>query len=138
MSSEPELQNGLQPEPHPQSPQPESPSHQQPQPELESGSEPKAEVEPVKTDVDLKSSEASQTSIHSNDADHARSTEPTSRPELRKDEGSRTFTMRELLNGLKSDSEPDKEDASSPYRFTFCCAIDVFLSHFLSLIYHLV
>ncbi|KAI9092253.1 hypothetical protein K1719_020532 [Acacia pycnantha] len=124
MSSEPELQNGLQPEPHPESqenpssetePQPESPTHQQPQPELESGSEPKSEVEPVKTDVDLKSSEASQTSIHSNDADHARSAEVASRPELRKDEGSRTFTMRELLNGLKSDSEPDKEDANSPY-----------------------
>ncbi|KAK4262945.1 hypothetical protein QN277_028434 [Acacia crassicarpa] len=125
MSSEPELQNGLQPEPHPQSqenpsteiePQPESPTHQQPQPdEHESGSEPKAEIEPAKTDVDLKSSEASQTSIHSNDADHARSSELTSRSELRKDEGSRTFTMRELLNGLKSDSEPDKEDASSPY-----------------------
>ncbi|XP_028774685.1 protein HLB1 [Neltuma alba] len=124
MSLEPELQNGLQSAHHPQSeenpsseiePQPASPTHQQPQPELESGSEPKAEAEPVKTDVDLKSSEASQTSIRSNDADHTHSAEPTSRPELRKDEGSRTFTMRELLNGLKNDSEQDREDASSPY-----------------------
>ncbi|XP_054823229.1 protein HLB1 [Prosopis cineraria] len=124
MSSEPELQNGHQPELHPRpeenpsseiEPEPASPAPQQPQPEMKSGSEPKAEAEPVETDVDLKSSEALQTSIRSNDADHAPSAEPSARPELRKDEGSRTFTMRELLNGLKNDSEPDKEDASSPY-----------------------
>ena len=39
--------------------------------------------------------------------------EPTSHPELQRDEGSRTFTMRELLSGLKNDSEPD---GSSPNR----------------------
>lgn len=42
------------------------------------------------------------------------------RPELKKDEGSRTFTMRELLNELKNgeandDSEAEKQEASSPY-----------------------
>lgn len=124
MSSEPELQNGLQS--HPESnppletqPLPISPTHFQPQSQLESGSEPKAEVELVVTDADLKSAQALDASIHSNDADNTPSGEPTSQPQLRKDEGSRTFTMRELLNGLKNDSEPDKEDANSPYRFPF-------------------
>ncbi|XP_019452181.1 PREDICTED: uncharacterized protein LOC109354268 [Lupinus angustifolius] len=72
---------------------------EQSQPELESGS--------VVNDADLK-----QTEIRSNDA--GKNHVPP-HPQLKKDEGSRTFTMRELLQGLKNDSEPDREDAESPY-----------------------
>ncbi|CAK9169317.1 unnamed protein product [Ilex paraguariensis] len=51
--------------------------------------------------------------------------------ELRKDEGSRTFTMRELLNELKNgdgneDSEADRRDPGTPYRSVFEC--DSYLS----------
>ncbi|GAU30656.1 hypothetical protein TSUD_31280 [Trifolium subterraneum] len=130
-SPEQESQNGLQPSPEQESqngpppPEPESEpetkhepdSH--PEPELvateqvesqaqtelepESGSRPDPEVN---DDVDLK-----ETAIHSNDADNNSSP----RPHLKKDAGSRTFTMRELLHGLKNDSEHEREDVSSPY-----------------------
>ncbi|KAK3030663.1 hypothetical protein RJ639_035867 [Escallonia herrerae] len=38
------------------------------------------------------------------------------KPELQKDEGSRTFTMRELLNELKNGDSHD-DDVGTPYRF---------------------
>lgn len=121
--SEPESQNGHQPvpesEPEP-NPQPETepvpPAEAQTQtqtklePESESGSGP----DPAVNDVDLR-----ETAIQSNDADG----NPSPKPQLRKDEGSRTFTMRELLNGLKTDSEPEREDANSHYR------LPLFLHH---------
>ncbi|XP_058770677.1 protein HLB1-like [Vicia villosa] len=114
--SEPQSQNGLQPAPEPEpNPQPETKLEPEPvaeqqvesqeptQSEPESGSKP----DPVVTDVvDLK-----ETAIHSNDAGNVSSPQP----QLKKDEGSRTFTMRELLHGLKNDSEPEREDVSSPY-----------------------
>ncbi|KAA0052970.1 TOM20_plant domain-containing protein [Cucumis melo var. makuwa] len=61
-------------------------------------------------------------------------------PALRKDEGSRTFTMRELLNGLKgedgsdglNESEGERPEGNSGHRFgillgfvLFCCLVDV-------------
>lgn len=109
--SEPESQNEPQPSPEPQSqngaPEPESKfnhepadpqpeSQEQVQLEPESGSRPDPEVN---SDADLK-----ETAINS-----------SPHPQLKKDEGSRTFTMRELLHGLKNDSEPEREDVSSPY-----------------------
>ena len=43
-------------------------------------------------------------------------TEEVQRPELRKDKGSRTFTMRELLNEFKnSEANEDKKEATSQY-----------------------
>ncbi|KAF7828100.1 protein HLB1 [Senna tora] len=123
MSSQSELGNGLQPQPEPNPPPETQPpstssSHSQPQPQLGSGSERKAEPELVASDADLKPPQALGSSIRSNDADNSPSGEATSRPQLRKDEGNRTFTMRELLNGLKNDSEPDKDDVNSPKTFS--------------------
>lgn len=109
--SEPESQNGNQSTPEPESdPQPETESVPTEQAEAQTSIqlEPKSESEadPVANDADLR-----ETAIHSNDVDN----NPSPRPQLRKDEGSRTFTMRELLHGLKNDSEPEREDANSPY-----------------------
>ncbi|KAM1376784.1 hypothetical protein PS1_038762 [Malus domestica] len=40
-------------------------------------------------------------------------------PELKKDEGSRTFTMRELLSGLKNDQSNEvANDSNSPYSYS--------------------
>ncbi|CAJ2628337.1 protein HLB1 [Trifolium pratense] len=129
---EQESQNGLQPSPEPESqngpppaPEPESETETKHEPDSQPESEPVAteqvesqaqtELEPesgsrpdpeVNDDVDLK-----ETAIHSNDADNNSSPHP----HLKKDEGSRTFTMRELLHGLKNDSEHEREDVSSPY-----------------------
>ena len=101
------------------------------EPESQTVPEPEAEPEfqfrpePVVIDgADPKADET--TSIQS-------SSEGAARPELKKDEGSRTFTMRELLNGLKNDQANDAaNESSSPYshRFTsphsflplVCCA----------------
>ncbi|KAI4326782.1 hypothetical protein L6164_019318 [Bauhinia variegata] len=128
--SETELQNVLRPSPQTEpnhKPETEtepallSTTALEPKAELQSGSEP----EPLVADVgaDLKPDLVKETSIHSNRADNDASDEPTSHSDLRKDEGSRAFTMRELLNGLKndkgsnvvSDSEPDREDGNSPF-----------------------
>lgn len=123
--SEPESQNEPQPSSEPQSqdgaPEPESKSNHEPDPqpetepeqpesqeqvqlEPESGSKPDPEVN---NDADLK-----ETAINSNEVV---GTNSSPHPQLKKDEGSRTFTMRELLHGLKNDSEPEREDVSSPY-----------------------
>lgn len=121
---EPESQNGHEPEPQPQ-PEAEPVPPEQPQPQLEPKSEPEPnpqpESEPAPAQLDSKSEPKSdpavndadlrETTVHSNEA----RTNPPPNPKLRKDEGSRTFTMRELLNGLKTDSEPEREDANSPY-----------------------
>ncbi|XP_062146882.1 protein HLB1 [Alnus glutinosa] len=129
-AEEPELQNGHEPEPIPKpepepepelEPEPESepePSEPEPkpvaQPEPESVPEPKPEP-PEATDADPKPEEPKQSSIRSNEADgNASAKAPTG--ELRKDEGSRTFTMRELLSGLKADDADESvPDATSPY-----------------------
>jgi outer membrane biosynthesis protein TonB len=133
-AEEPELQNGHEPEPIPKrepEPEPESepePSEPEPkpvaQPEPESVPEPKPEP-PEATDADPKPEEPKQSSIRSNEADgNASAKAPTG--ELRKDEGSRTFTMRELLSGLKADEVDESvPDATSPYRSV--CLIDTFL-----------
>ncbi|OIW20541.1 hypothetical protein TanjilG_14404 [Lupinus angustifolius] len=92
----PEPQSNSNPESEP-NPKPEKET--QPNPNPESGSS--------VNDADL-----SQTEIRSN----AASNNHAPHPQLKKDEGTRTFTMRELLHGLKNDSEPDREeDSESPY-----------------------
>ncbi|RZB87728.1 protein HLB1-like [Glycine soja] len=136
---EPESQNGHEPAPEPEpepQPQPETKPEptEQTQPHLEPKSEsvpelepnPQPESEPVPTeqtqaplepksgseaDPVVNDADLRETTIHSNEAN----ANPSPTPKLRKDEGSRTFTMRELLNGLKTGSEPEKEDANSPY-----------------------
>lgn len=102
---DPTSEPASEPEPNPQ-PESEPVPTEQTQAQLEPKSESESESDPKVNDVDLR-----ETTIHSNDA-HAN---PSPTPQLRKDEGSRTFTMRELLHGLKNDSEPDREDANSPY-----------------------
>ncbi|XAR70119.1 Protein O-GlcNAc transferase [Bertholletia excelsa] len=59
-------------------------------------------------------------SVQSNGAERVSSAEEAKRPELKKDEGSRTFTMRELLNELKTgeandDFEVENQEATSPH-----------------------
>lgn len=144
---EPNLQNGNQTQPHiPSESQqteesgsdPESRVATIPQQQRESESvdeeadaEPRSEPESrreqssesiqlqVVTDAtDPRSGDPEEASIPSNGADN-------SHPALRKDEGSRTFTMRELLNGLKGDdgndsvneSEGERPEANSGHRF---------------------
>jgi len=128
--SEPDSQNEPQPSPEPQSqngaPEPESNSNHEPDPqpesqeqvqlEPESGSRPDPEVN---SDADL-----NETAINSNEVVGNNS---SPHPQLKKDEGSRTFTMRELLHGLKNDSEPEREDVSSPYRFSRILSICLIL-----------
>ncbi|TQE11604.1 hypothetical protein C1H46_002806 [Malus baccata] len=64
-------------------------------PEVKARPEPLPEHELVVADTaDLKVNEVVETSIQSHSPGAAY-------PELKKDEGSRTFTMRELLSGLK-------------------------------------
>ncbi|KAA8525720.1 hypothetical protein F0562_007575 [Nyssa sinensis] len=58
--------------------------------------------------------------IQSIDAENTYSAEQVKQPELPKDQGSRTFTMRELLNELKNgeaneDSEAEGQETNSPY-----------------------
>jgi len=48
-------------------------------------------------------------------------------PELKKNEGNKTFTMRELLNGLKGD-QGQSPGSASPQRFGFRFRIYPFLS----------
>ncbi|RZB45149.1 Protein HLB1 isoform B [Glycine soja] len=100
---EPKSKSTPEPEPNPQ-PESEPVPTEQTQAQLEpkSGSE----ADPAVNDADLR-----ETTIHSNET----YANPSPTPQLRKDEGSRTFTMRELLNGLKNDSEPEREDGNSPY-----------------------
>ncbi|XP_030501084.1 protein HLB1 isoform X1 [Cannabis sativa] len=83
-----------------------------PEPQSESNSESQQETE-ADSDPKLNAS-TGETSIRSND-DSA--TQETVYPELRKDQGNRTFTMRELLNGLKTDQGNDStaNDTSSLY-----------------------
>ena len=120
---EPELQNGVVPEPNSNSelepePQPK-PSDPLPQPESQpeqEAPEPKPEPEPEITDADPNPEDSKPSPIQSNGSENATDKEAQiSKPELRKDEGSRTFTMRELLHGLKT----DETDATSPYRSAF-------------------
>lgn len=103
-----------------------------PQSELESRGKqlPESVQLQVATDVtDPRLEEPEETSIQSNGAENLQ-------PALRKDEGSRTFTMRELLNGLKSDdgnesvneSEAERPEANSGYRFVILLGIeDIFV-----------
>ncbi|XP_057511055.1 protein HLB1 [Actinidia eriantha] len=65
------------------------------------------------TDADPELEESNTQSPRSNGIEK---TEEAQRPELRKDDGSRTFTMRELLNELKNnEANEDKEETTSPY-----------------------
>lgn len=118
-----QFQNGLQPESEAQPEQQsevESRPEQQPEPEAHPESEPetkpKEELKPeIASDADPKTEEDKESSIQLNDASKSASTGQVVQPELRKDEGNRTFTMRELLSELKS----DEDDAGSPYRYFF-------------------
>lgn len=81
-----------------------------------------AVLEPVASDKDPKHEVPEPESLPSGSNDVV-SGESTGQSELKKDEGSKTFTMRELLNGLKGDqsqsnnSTPVAPDSASPFRF---------------------
>ncbi|XP_065866652.1 protein HLB1 isoform X2 [Euphorbia lathyris] len=122
-NEESELPNGAEPEsnPVPQhvdeskpepvvEPQEEEPSKLEPEPhpEEEAASKPEPDSSAVAvTDADPIPDEP----IQSNQAEQVASNGQNGHPELRKDEGSRTFTMRELLSELKTD---EGEDVSTP------------------------
>ncbi|GMI76446.1 HYPERSENSITIVE TO LATRUNCULIN B 1 [Hibiscus trionum] len=103
-----ELQNGFQPQP-----ESESELKVESQPELQSETKPDEELksEPVVTDAEPKPEPDTESAIQSNETAKQASTDQVPRPELRKDEENRPFTMRELLSELKS----DEDDAGSPY-----------------------
>ncbi|WVY99009.1 hypothetical protein V8G54_031160 [Vigna mungo] len=98
-------ESGSAPEPVP-NPQPKTEPVRTEQAQAQLGPKSESKADPAEKDADLR-----KTTVRSNEAN----ANPSPTPQLRKDEGSRTFTMRELLNGLKNDSEPEKEDANSPY-----------------------
>lgn len=110
--SQPESQPVLEPEP---APVPETQPEPVPEPEAQPEPEAKAELqprpEPVVSDGADPTVETS-TPIQS-------SSQGTARPELKNDEGSRTFTMRELLNGLKNEGNDAANESSSPYSYRF-------------------
>ena len=139
---EPESQNGHEQDPEPQpetepvpteQTQPQSEPKSKSTPELEPNPQPESEPVPTEqtqaplepksgseADPVVNDADRRETTIHSNEAN----ANPSPTPKLRKDEGSRTFTMRELLNGLKTGSEPEKEDANSPYRLLLLFLIE--------------
>lgn len=94
----------------------------EPEPELESKQETESaptaaqEVESAGTaDADPKTEEAElnrPAEIQSCGPNSSPPAEEPARPQLKKDEGNRTFTMRELLNELKT----DEKEVNSPYR----------------------
>lgn len=110
---EPEQRPIEEPVPEPETeaePKPEPQSEPNPEPLGEAVKEPEPETAGV---ADRELDGPKESSIRSND--DARSSE-VAYPELRKDQGSRTFTMRELLNGLKTDQGSDGAyDTPSPY-----------------------
>ncbi|KAG8661972.1 hypothetical protein MANES_01G051700v8 [Manihot esculenta] len=112
-TEEPQLENGAKPEPehNPESnPVREPAPISEPEPNL--ASQPPSDSTPVAiTDADPKAEEPKDASIQSNEADISQSNDQNARPELRKDDGSRTFTMRELLSELKTE---EGDDASTP------------------------
>ncbi|KAI6701943.1 hypothetical protein NL676_011079 [Syzygium grande] len=94
-------------------------------PDHEPGTEPEA-PEIASSDADPQREEPEEAAIQSGEPGSDPSPteeEAPARPELRKDEGNRTFTMRELLNELKNDDaaespknpEGERREASSPY-----------------------
>lgn len=115
-TEEPQLENGAKPAPehNPESnPVREPAPISEPEPNL--ASQPPSDSTPVAiTDADPKAEEPKDASIQSNEADISQSNDQNARPELRKDDGSRTFTMRELLSELKTE---EGDDASTPRRF---------------------
>ncbi|BAT94873.1 protein HLB1 [Vigna umbellata] len=98
-------ESGSAPGPVP-NPQPKTEPVRTEQAQAQLGPKSESKADPAVKDADLR-----KTTVRSNEAN----ANPSPTPQLRKDEGSRTFTMRELLNGLKNDSEPEKEEANSPY-----------------------
>ena len=78
-----------------------------------------AVLEPVASNKDPKHEVPEPESLPSGSNDVV-SSESVGQPEMKKDEGSRTFTMRELLNGLKGDQSQFNNsgpDSASPQRF---------------------
>ncbi|KAF2298053.1 hypothetical protein GH714_008101 [Hevea brasiliensis] len=115
-TEEPQLQNGAEIEPE-RTPEPnparEPATTSEPEPNLASQPEPDSTALAI-TDVYPNAQEPTDASIQSNEADKPQSNDQNARPELRKDEGSRTFTMRELLSESRS---AEGDDASSSQRF---------------------
>ncbi|KAK4771456.1 hypothetical protein SAY87_031988 [Trapa incisa] len=71
-----------------------------------------ASADTVNADSETEGAEPNRsTEIHSGESDSPPQAEEPVHPQLKKDEGSRTFTMRELLNELKT----DENEANDPY-----------------------
>lgn len=83
-------------------------------------------------DPEPEQTEPSPTSeIQSVEPDNPPAAEEPTRPQLQKDEGSRTFTMRELLNELKT----DQNETNSPYRLLLSFAFKFFSGTFTELVF---
>lgn len=136
-SDEPVPPNGVdEPEQRPiEEPVPESETEAEPKPEPQSEPNPEPLAEAVQQPepeppgvADREPDGPKESSIRSND--DSRSSE-VAYPELRKDQGSRTFTMRELLSGLKTDQGSDGAcDTPSPYRFAFSVSTRILMISF--------
>lgn len=114
--SQPESQPVLEPEPAPvpeTQPEPVPEPEAQPEPEAKPELQPRTEPAVIDgADPTVEESKETSTPIQS-------SSQGTARPELKRDEGSRTFTMRELLNGLKNEGNDAANESSSPYSYRF-------------------
>ncbi|GAV68723.1 TOM20_plant domain-containing protein [Cephalotus follicularis] len=113
---EPETKSESEPEPEPESkrgPEDEPEPKLQPEQESRPGTEdepeliPEPELDRVINDLDPEVEETKESSIQSNDQ--------IARPDLKNEEGNRTFTMRELLNELQSEQGDDSVNTNSPY-----------------------
>lgn len=116
-TEESELHIGHQPQAESE---PETKAESQPESKTEPEPENKPlealKLKPVVTGADPNTKEEDkESSIQSSDAAKPSSTDQNARPQLRKDEGNRTFTMRELLTEFKS----DEDESGSPYRYIF-------------------
>ena len=86
-----------------------------PEPKVETNTEAEAKVD----------GDPEQTAIQLDDAKNTPSAEQSAEPELRNDEGNKTFTMRELLSELKDGEgnsaagEGETRDTSHHYRYAF-------------------
>ncbi|XP_004309543.1 PREDICTED: uncharacterized protein LOC101305905 isoform X2 [Fragaria vesca subsp. vesca] len=113
--SQPESQPVLEPEPAPvpeTQPEPVPEPEAQPEPEAKPELQPRTEPAVIDgADPTVEESKETSTPIQS-------SSQGTARPELKRDEGSRTFTMRELLNGLKNEGNDAANESSSPYSYS--------------------
>ncbi|KAM5571309.1 protein HLB1 [Rosa sericea] len=119
--SQPESQTVLAPEAEPApAPEPEAQPERAPVPEVQPEPESIPELQPRPEAVVIDAADPTVEEAKETTTPIQSSSEGTARPELKRDdEGNRTFTMRELLNGLKNDQGNETaNESSSPYSYS--------------------